>query len=91
MYQDYKDLLSAFQSQVLSRRCERIGESQKYRRAVILSKAKNLALNSFAISHLHRQSEILRFAQDDGEGLGMTGLGDFFTPSLSTLWSAASR
>jgi hypothetical protein len=40
---------------------------------VILSEAKNLALSSFAISHFHRQSEILRFAQDDSEGLRMTG------------------
>jgi hypothetical protein len=39
--------------------CEKINERQKYARAVILSEAKNLALNSFAISHFHRQSEIL--------------------------------
>jgi hypothetical protein len=55
------------------RRCEKIGEREKYARAVILSEAKNLALNSFAISQFHRQSEILRFAQDDSEGLGTTG------------------
>jgi hypothetical protein len=64
----------------LNSRCEIIGERQKYPRAVILSEAKNLALNSPAISRFHRQSEILRFAQDDGEGLGTTGRGDFFTP-----------
>jgi hypothetical protein len=56
-----------------ARRREKIGERQKYARAVILSEAKNLALNSFAISHFHRQSEILRFAQDDSEGLRTTG------------------
>jgi hypothetical protein len=56
------------------RSCEKIGERQKYARAVILSEAKNLALSSFAISQFHRQSEILRFAQDDR-------LADFFTPS----------
>jgi hypothetical protein len=57
----------------VSGRCEKIGERQKYERAVILSEAKNLALSSFAISHFHRQSEILRFAQDDSEGLRTTG------------------
>jgi hypothetical protein len=64
-----------------ARRCERIGERQKYARAVVLSEAMNLALSSFAISHFHRQSEIpslrsgqaLRCAQDDSEGLRMTG------------------
>jgi len=55
------------------RRREKIGERQKYARAVILSEAKNLALSSVAISQFHRQSEILRFAQDDSEGLRMTG------------------
>ncbi|MGD0123804.1 MAG: hypothetical protein ABSF46_00495 [Terriglobia bacterium] len=58
------------------RRCEKIGKRQKYARAVILSEAKNLALSAFAISHFHRQSEILRFAQDDR-------LADSFTPSFA--------
>jgi len=58
------------------RSCEKIGERQKYARAVILSEAKNLALSSFAISHFHRQSDILRFAQDDR-------LPDSFTPSFA--------
>ena len=82
------------------RRREKIGERQKYARAVILSEAKNLALSSVAISQFHRQSEIpslrlgqalrgvyperqseilrpaqndKRRAQDDSEGLRMTG------------------
>jgi hypothetical protein len=88
-------------------RCEKIGERQKYARAVILSEAKNLALSSFAISQFHRQSEIpslrsgqalrgvyperqseilraaqndKRRAEDDTEGLRLTGI-DSFTPS----------
>ena len=55
--------------------CEEIGERQKHARAVILSKAKNPALSSFAIRQFHRQSEIpslrsgqaLRCAQDDSD------------------------
>ena len=64
------------------RRCEEIGERQKYALAVILSEAKNLARSSFAISHFHRQCEIVRFAQDDR-------LADSFTPSEP--WVAVRR
>jgi hypothetical protein len=69
--------------------CEKIGERQKPARAVILSKAKNLALSSFAISHFHRQSEILRFAQDDTEGLRMTGW--LISSQLLAPWATRRR
>ena len=65
------------------RRCEEIGERQKYALAVILSEAKNLARSSFAISHFHRQSEILRFAQDDR-------LADSFIPSCAVGYSLSA-
>ncbi len=45
------------------------------RKPVILSEAKNLALLRPVVPPWQGQSEILRFAQDDSEGLGMTAKG----------------